>query len=101
MKSLKTRALIGMASFAAFIATSPFLWAQENEAETTSDPIWVLSYAAFIFFAGLAIMICIFFSKRRETALDLEQQRAVAKKLAERIKAKRDEERRRMLHGKR
>ncbi|MDO5308890.1 MAG: hypothetical protein Q4G03_05290 [Planctomycetia bacterium] len=89
-----------LTSFVFFaLQTAPLLAAGDEEA--TSDPVWVLSYASFILFAGITIVTSIFFSKRRATALDLEAQRKVEKIYNERLKAQRDAERQRKLHGKR
>ena len=63
------------------IAASPLLldaqslFAAATEEAPQEEPVWVLSYASFIFYATAVIMIAIFFSKRRETLLDLENQK--------------------------
>ncbi|MGI6401589.1 MAG: hypothetical protein ACOX0A_05685 [Thermoguttaceae bacterium] len=75
-----------------FILSSPILLAAEDAAE--GDPVWVLSYAAFIFFAAAVVMIGLFFSKRKETSLDIAEQKTATKLRAERAAERRKEKRR-------
>ena len=72
--------------------SAPLLFAAEEA--PASDPVWVLSYAAFIFFAGAVIMIALFFSKRRDTLLDMEGQKRVAQIRADRVTKRRKEQQR-------
>jgi len=78
--------------------TAQTVFAAEEEAPA-GDPVWVLSYAAFILFSGVVIMVCMFFSKRRETALDSEQQRIVGRIRNERINKRRKEQQYARIHG--
>ena len=81
----------GFCATAFFFAGSPLFAADEAPA---SDPVWVLSYAAFIFFAGAVVMIAIFFSKRRDTLLDVEEQKKVGQIRAKRLTERRKEQKR-------
>ena len=66
------------------------LFAAATEEAPQEEPVWVLSYASFIFYATAVI----FFSKRRETLLDLENQKKVAQIRANRVVKRRKEEQR-------
>lgn len=93
-KNFKARLLALPYSLPIFLATSPLaLAAEEKEAEAASDPVWVLSWAAFILFAGLTIVICVFFSRRPETLLTNEEQKQVSQIAVERLAKRRKEER--------
>ena len=82
----------GFCATAFYFAGSPLFAAEE--AAPASDPVWVLSYAAFIFFAGAVVMIAIFFSKRRDTLLDVEEQKKVGQIRAKRVTERRKEQKR-------
>ena len=89
----------GLCAFLFYVASSPTLLAADDA--PASDPVWVLSYAAFIFFAGAVVMLAIFFSKRRETLLDLEEQKKVGQIRAKRVSERRKEQKRaRMMAAK-
>ena len=92
-KNFKARLLSLLYALPVFLATSPLVLAAEEEEEKASEPVWVLSWTAFILFCGLTISICVFFSRRAETLLTNEEQKQVgalaAERLAERRKAER------------
>ena len=76
-----------------YVATCPALYAAGDDAPA-SDPVWVLSYAAFIFFAGAVVMLAILFSKRRDTMLDAEEQKRTGQLRAKRATERRKEQKR-------
>ncbi|MBR0225984.1 MAG: hypothetical protein IJL92_08015 [Thermoguttaceae bacterium] len=88
------RLFSGLCAASLFIANSPLLLAADKDEAPASDPVWVLSYAAFILFAGSVIMIALFFSKRRDTLLDMEEQKKVSKICADRVSKRRKEQQR-------
>ncbi len=82
-----------------FLLDAQALFAADEEVQ--EEPVWVLSYAAFIFYATAVITIAIFFSKRRETLLDLEGQKRVAQIRANRVvKRRKEEQKARMMAAK-
>ncbi len=91
--NFKARLLALLYSLPIFLATSPLALAADDEEAPASDPVWVLSWAAFILFAGLTIVICVFFSRRAETLLTNEEQKQVGQLAAERLAQRRKEER--------
>ena len=92
-KNLKARLLSLFYALAVFMATSPVVLAAEEEEEAVKEPVWVISWAAFILFAGLTISICDFFSRRPETLLTNEEQKQVGQLAAERLAERRKAER--------
>ncbi|MBR4835284.1 MAG: hypothetical protein IKU86_13285 [Thermoguttaceae bacterium] len=91
--NFKARLLALLYTLPMFLATSPLALAAEKEEAPASDPVWVLSWAAFILFAGLTIVVCVFFSRRVETLLTNEEQKQVGQLAAERLAQRRKEER--------
>jgi len=98
-KTFVSRLLSCVFALAFIPLTSQAVFAAEKEEEAVSDPVWVLSYAAFILFSGVVIMVCMFFSKRRETALDQEQQRVIGKIKSERLAKRRKEQQYARIHA--
>ncbi|MGN0930447.1 MAG: hypothetical protein ACI4NP_01875 [Thermoguttaceae bacterium] len=93
INSIKTRFFLSLIAASCFLLDAQSLFAATEEAPQ-EEPVWVLSYAAFIFYATAVIMIAIFFSKRRETLLDMENQKKVAQIRANRVVKRRKEEQR-------
>ena len=91
-KSIRSRFFSSLCALSVFLMSSPVLLAAAEEEETSSDPVWVLSYAAFLVFSGGVIMIALFFSKRRDTQLDMEEQKKVSQLRADRVTKRRKEE---------
>lgn len=89
--SFKLRILSFFTAAAIFVATSPLAMATDGE-EATQEPVWVLSYAAFLAFVGALVFLTTFFSRRRETLLDHEELKKVSKirnqRIVERQKAR-------------
>ena len=84
-------------AIACFAMASPLFAADDGAAE--SEPVWVISYTGFILFAGATIVIALFFSRRGDSVLDVEEQKRVAKLRTDRITKRRKEERQAMLHA--
>lgn len=98
--SFKRRLLSFLSVATIFLSNASFaLAAASDEEETVADPVWVLSYAAYIFFCGAIVMICIFFSKRRETLLDMEERKKVGDLKAKRVTQRRKEEQLARMHA--
>ena len=92
------RVLASIFAFSCFVAPT-LLYAADDEEAASNDPVWVLSYAAFILFVGATVIIAIFFSKRGDSVLDMEEQKRVNQLRADRVQKKRREERLAALHG--
>jgi hypothetical protein len=93
-KNFKARLLSLLYALPVFLATSPVvLAAAEDEEAAPPEPVWVLSWAAFILFCGLTIAVCVFFSRRPETLLTNEEQKQVGQLAAERLAERRKAER--------
>ncbi len=97
--ALLYRAAASIVAFSCLIASSPLLYAAEKEEEQTSDPVWVLSYAAFILFVGATIILANLFSKRGDSVLDVEEQKHVNQLRADRVQKMRREQRLAAMHG--
>ncbi len=78
---------------ASFFLTASAAFAAEEEEEAVKDPIWVMSWAGFIFFAGATIIICVFFSRRAESLLSQEDQKRCDQIRADRLKKRQKEAR--------
>lgn len=89
--ALKARLFSFLCAASVFLTTSSAFAAEEEEA--VKEPVWVMSWAAFIFFAGATIMICVFFSKRNESLLSAEDQKRCDQIRADRLKKRQKEER--------
>jgi len=98
LKAFVSRFLSCVFALAFVPLTAQTVFAAEEEAPA-GDPVWVLSYAAFILFSGVVIMVCLFFSKRRDTLLDAEGQRIVGKIKSERLNKRRKEQQYARIHG--
>lgn len=94
INSIKTRFFVSLNAASCLLLDAQSLFAAATEEAPQEEPVWVLSYAAFIFYATAVIMIAIFFSKRRETLLDMENQKKVAQIRANRVVKRRKEEQR-------
>ena len=92
--------LFALTAIACLLA-SPVVMAAEEETAETENPVWVLSYAAFIFFSGAVIILAIIFSKRGDTLLDMEDKKRADQLRADRATKRRREERLAALHGRR
>lgn len=90
--ALKARLLSFLYAASIFLTTSAAFAAEEEE-EAVKEPIWVMSWAAFIFFAGATIIICVFFSKRKESLLSIEDQKKCDQLRADRLKKRQKEAR--------
>lgn len=88
--------LLCVATYA--LVNSPVLLAAEEE-EAQSDPVWVLSYASFLIFAAITVFLCVFFSRRRETILGMEDQKRVGQIRNDRIKQRRKEQQYAKIHA--
>ena len=94
INSIKARFFLSLIAASPILLDAQSLFAAATEEAPQEEPGWVLSYASFIFYATAVIMIAIFFSKRRETLLDLENQKKVAQIRANRVVKRRKEEQR-------
>ncbi|MBQ9874305.1 MAG: hypothetical protein IJM30_07560 [Thermoguttaceae bacterium] len=94
----KYRALSRLFALAVLLANTPLVQAAEEE-EAESDPVWVLSYASFLLFAAITVFLCVFFSRRRETALGVEDLKRVGQLRNDRIKERRKAEMYARVHG--
>ena len=94
INSIKTRFFVSLIAASCLLLDAQSLFAAATAEAPQAEPVWVLSYAAFIFYATAVIMIAIFFSKRRETLLDMENQKKVAQIRANRVVKRRKEEQR-------
>lgn len=92
------RVLSALTVAACFLVSSPLALAAETEEEPAPDPVWVISYASFLLFAGVTIFLCVFFSRRRETALGLQEQKAAGELRNARAKQRRKEEQYARIH---
>ena len=99
LKTFVSRLLSCVFASAFVLLTAQAVFAAEEEEEGVADPVWVLSYAAFILFSGVVVMVCMIFSKRRETALDMEQQKIVGKVKTERLAKRRKERQYERIHA--
>lgn len=98
--SLKVRLLSFFFAVSYFFATSPWaLAAAKKDEEPASDPVWVMSWASFIIFGAATIMICVIFSRRRDSILTQEEQKHVNQLRADRATKRRKEERFAQIHG--
>ncbi len=82
-----------------FALTSPMAMAATEEAEEAPEPVWVLSYASFLIFGGLTVFLCVFFSRRNETILSLEEQKKAGETRNARAKEHRKREMYERVHG--
>ena len=96
--SFKLRILSYLSAIALLVANSPLALAAEEE-EAAGDPVWVLSYASFLLFAAVTVFLCVFFSRRRETALDAAELKKVGQIRNARIKERRKAEQYARVHG--
>lgn len=91
--SLSRSLISGFSATAIYLASSSSLFAAEEA--PASDPVWVISYFTFIVFAGAVIMLALVFSRnRRDTLLDMAEQKRVAEIRAERTVKRRKEQQR-------
>ena len=96
--SFKLRILSYVSAVALLVANTPLALAAEEE-EAAGDPVWVLSYAGFLLFAAVTVFLCVFFSRRRETALDAAELKKVGQIRNARIKERRKAEQYARVHG--
>lgn len=93
------RILSTLSVAALFALNSPLLLAAEEEEEQAPEPVWVLSYASFLLFAGVTVFLCVFFSRRRESALSLEDQKKSGELRNARAKERRKQEQYARMHA--
>lgn len=84
---------------ACFALTSPLAMAAEEAEEQPSEPVWVLSYASFLIFGGLTVFLCVFFSRRRESMLSIEEQKKAGETRNARAKERRKQQMYERVHA--
>ncbi len=77
---------------ALFALNSPLLMAAEEEEEQAPEPVWVLSYASFLLFAGVTVFLCRGRRSRRASARSMEEQKRVGELRNARVKERRKRE---------
>ncbi len=97
--SFKLRILSILSAIAMFVANVAPALAADKEEEKTSDPVWVLSYASFLLFAALTVLLGALLSRRSETALSNEDIKRVGQIRNARIKERRKAEQYARVHG--